>query len=335
METNPTYFIELLHRYFAGEANPDEITELSGWVAKGPANLKEFEEIARMYQIFDKTAIEKKTNLNTEWEKLQAKVSPSQQVIYTQKHDIEVKKLLWLRIVLMAAIFIFIAVAGLFVFNLFTKVETRIITASGAPVNSTLPDGTKVTLNSGTTLSFPSKFKDPKREVKLDGMAYFEVTHNELQPFFVNTENISIEVLGTSFYVNTKAAGNNVNVRVKEGIVAVYYTSRPQNVIVLNAGDSISVSKTEKSLMVPDNNIPSGAGKIVFDDQPLSQIVFQLNIIYNVHIKLASEDIANCRMTTTFENQSLDAVLNVISETLNLLVTKDGDTIIISGEGCL
>ena len=74
-----------------------------------------------------------------------------------------------------------------------------------------LPDGSTVTLNHYSSLSYPEKFKSDKREVKLNGEAYFEVSKNKKHPFIVQTETIDVQVLGTHF--NVDAYQNNPDVK--------------------------------------------------------------------------------------------------------------------------
>jgi transmembrane sensor len=334
METNLTYYTELLHRYFSGESTPKELKEISEWIKKDDANLKEFEELNKTNLLLQKSTIEKNIEVDDEWAKFKTAVSPTQQEIYTLKPERNVRKFSLIRVIQVAAIFIFVAIGGLFIINDFSKVEVKVLTTSNETINASLPDGTKVKINAGTTLSYPSKFKEAKRKVKLDGEAYFEVKHDELQPFLITAENICVEVLGTSFYVNTNAPGNNVDVKVTTGRVAVYYSDKPENKIILKAGENTSLSKTEQDFPASENIMPSVSEKIEFTDQPLSNIVSRLNRIYKSDIRLASGNIGDCRMTATIENQSLDAVLNVIKSTLDLQITRKGNSIIISGKGC-
>ena len=85
---------------------------------------------------------------------------------------------------------------------LLKQVSIRFIVPYGHKHSLILSDGTKVTLNSGSRLAFPSEFQDDKREVYLCGEGYFEVTKNPGKPFFVKTDNIDIKVLGTVFNIS-------------------------------------------------------------------------------------------------------------------------------------
>ena len=95
-------------------------------------------------------------------------------------------------------------------------------TPRGGQYRVTLPDGTKVWLNAASSITFPAAFTGNKREVKIDGEVYFEVTPNKQQPFMVNVDGrSSVEVLGTSFNVNAYRDEENINTTLLEGSVAV------------------------------------------------------------------------------------------------------------------
>ena len=84
-----------------------------------------------------------------------------------------------------------------------------------------LADGTKVWLNAGSRMAFPNKFSEKKREVFLEGEAYFEVAHNAKVPFYVNTNDISIKVLGTKFNISAYKTDKKTEAVLLEGKVAV------------------------------------------------------------------------------------------------------------------
>lgn len=94
-----------------------------------------------------------------------------------------------------------------------------------------LCDGTKVYLNSGTVFEFPSRFNGSKREVKLKGEAYFEVKRNEQQPFVVNTWEMAVKVLGTSFNVKSYTDEPGVYTTLVQGSIAILREGQPEKKI--------------------------------------------------------------------------------------------------------
>lgn len=94
-------------------------------------------------------------------------------------------------------------------------------TPAGGQYQITLSDGTKVWLNAGSSLYFPTVFNDKEREVELTGEGYFEVSHNEKWPFYVNVGDVNIKVLGTHFNVNAYNNAKNIRTTLTEGSVIV------------------------------------------------------------------------------------------------------------------
>jgi ferric-dicitrate binding protein FerR (iron transport regulator) len=91
----------------------------------------------------------------------------------------------------------------------------------GKKTTLVLADGTKVWINAGSRFAFPQKFEGNRREVHLDGEAYFEVTKNKNQPFIVSTQNIDVEVLGTKFNLSAYQSDNFCETVLLEGAVEV------------------------------------------------------------------------------------------------------------------
>ncbi len=91
----------------------------------------------------------------------------------------------------------------------------------GKKMHLILGDGTRVWLNAGSKMAFPSKFTGKKREVFLDGEGYFEVAHNQSQPFFVHTGDIAIKVLGTRFNISAYESDKLIETVLIEGSVAI------------------------------------------------------------------------------------------------------------------
>ncbi len=209
--------------------------------------------------------------------------------------------------------------------------------ASNVIESETLIDGTVITLNRNSTLTYPEKFKKEIREVELSGDAYFEVEHNKNQPFVIKSQDIEIEVLGTSFYVNAHEKNATVEVVVNSGGVAL--RSDKQNQVVLKAGDrGVFDKKTRQLTRYKNEDINYNSWKtrmLVFDDTELLEVVDKLNEVYNTNIEIINPEINDCHITVTFDNMSIEAVLNILGETLDIIIEKSKQGYIISGEGCI
>jgi transmembrane sensor len=121
-------------------------------------------------------------------------------------------------------------------------VKELVVQADQTIVNDTLPDGSIVTLNKGSQISYPSRFKSKTREVVLKGEAFFKVEPNKNKPFIVRANNIQITVVGTSF--NVKTENGITEVVVETGIVQVTTTDKT---VELTAGERATVSVENKT----------------------------------------------------------------------------------------
>ena len=135
-----------------------------------------------------------------------------------------------------------------------------------------LPDGSTVTLNHYSSLSYPEKFKSDKREVKLNGEAYFEVNKNKKHPFIVQTETIDVQVLGTHFNVDAYQNNPDVKTTLLTGSVAVSNKSKSVRVILkpneIAIYNKVEEKLTRKVLENVEDEISWRQGEFIFDDLP-------------------------------------------------------------------
>jgi ferric-dicitrate binding protein FerR (iron transport regulator) len=129
-----------------------------------------------------------------------------------------------------------------------------------------------------------------------------------------------------------------VEVVLTTGKVAVYYADKPEQKVILAPGERIEFPKANadftKTVNTDENYMAWKTKKLVFSDQPLSNIVDQLNKVYHANISVSEPNLGDCRMTATFDHQELDAVLKVVEATLDVDIHKKGNTFVISGQGC-
>ena len=123
-----------------------------------------------------------------------------------------------------------------------SKTMNTIEVPAGKSMDYILADGTLIKLNSGARLQYPMAFAKDRREVRLEGEAYFDVVHNDRQPFVVNTFACKIEVLGTTFSVNADAESGKFSAVLAEGSVKLSDISDPDKTIVMEPDQKVSFS---------------------------------------------------------------------------------------------
>jgi transmembrane sensor len=194
-------------------------------------------------------------------------------------------------------------------------------TACGTQTNFSLPDGTEVWLNSGSTLRYPGSFNgDKARSIELSGEGYFKVKRSPGHPFIVKTPEIDIQVLGTEFNVSAYTDFGSVTVAVATGKVSILSNSGKQKkaLLVMHPNEVIEYNKEENRLYhLREKSLGKYTawrdGIIMFYGDPIETVIHKLEKWYNVEITLADESLTRYRFTATFENETIDQVLNLLS----------------------
>ncbi len=206
-------------------------------------------------------------------------------------------------------------------------------TSKGQKLMLGLPDGTTVKLNANSSLSFPGDFSGSVREVVLSGEAFFEVTHDPSMPFVVKTPLGSTKVLGTSF--NVKSNSYKTEVTLVTGKVDV---SNDEQHVLLMPDQHASIKQDEAVITVATVDVSKYTewkdNIISFDDEPLSDVVRELEDWYGVEIKVSNPDLGSCRITGRYDNESLENVLESFRFMLKGSYTMNGTNITLSGKGC-
>lgn len=165
-----------------------------------------------------------------------------------------------------------------------TKVYNSVTTPPGERAAMVLSDGTKVYLTSNSYLKYPSSFDDNKREVTLVGRAYFEVTKSKV-PFVVNTSDMEIEVLGTSFDVESRTNQSNSNVILVEGSVKV---NTENESVVIKPNEQLSFHRitNKRTITTVDSKLLTmwKDGVLVLRGQSFNELLESLSAWYGVKI---------------------------------------------------
>ena len=180
----------------------------------------------------------------------------------------------------------------------------------GETLTLTLPDGSTVTLNSGSSLRYPSAFTTEKREVQLDGEAFFEVSSNPKKPFIVKTEILTTEVLGTSFNIEAFPSQNEARVTLVTGKVRVQAGAQQCE---LHPSQQAVFQKTTQQIQVQTvatNDFTDWKeGILRFRESSLPTVVQKIEKHYGVQIRLEVENAERCYLSGTFVKEDLNVVL--------------------------
>jgi ferric-dicitrate binding protein FerR (iron transport regulator) len=211
--------------------------------------------------------------------------------------------------------------------NATKKISYRTVaTQKGQQTDLRLKDGTKIKLNADSRLRVPENYGTKRRVVYLQGEAFFKVVHNEKIPFSVKTGSLMIRDVGTQFDVSAYDT-TNISIAVKEGAVSVGKISQrhPDSVQHLgelgkNKAGVFGQNGTFSISTIQNMSIFTGwtKGEFVFRDTPFSEVVQRLERRFNIEGKIADPKLKKRTLTATYEDLSLEQILNVLSVSLHI-----------------
>ncbi|MBE0650591.1 MAG: FecR domain-containing protein [Bacteroidales bacterium] len=195
-----------------------------------------------------------------------------------------------------------------------------------------LPDGSVAYLNGNSELTYPKKFNPTNRIVKLSGEAFFKVTKNPVKPFIVETQSARIRVLGTSFNVLAPLGANRVEVLVKTGIVSLSPIHNQKDKLYLKKGEFglMEAGKTQRAIDPGENYLSWQTKKFQFKNENLKNVTEVLSHAYATHILLESDSLEQLRLTSTYNQVSLETIIKSLCLTFHLKSNQNGDEIILS-----
>lgn len=278
---------KLLQKYIVGDVTPQEKETVLQWIKADKKNMNEFLSARKLYDF-------------TIWQ--------PDQIMETSSSNSKLRKISF-EFVKIAAIFI----GAILLVTYFYQTKDmsvaekttlqKLYVPAGQRAELTLSDGTKVWLNAKTTFTFPDRFDSHRRDVILDGEAYFDVTHNEEAPFIIRTEKYTIKVLGTEF---------NLRAYNEEDIIPFETALIDGSVEIESADHSTKKLLRPKEKAYADNGQlqvePIAGfnpylwkeGLICFDDNSLTDIFKKLEFYYSIPIKIENKRVLNNRYTGKF-----------------------------------
>lgn len=272
-----------------------------------PTDEKDKITVERIFEVREKVSHSRHLKSeNTAWNELKKQIIPKQ---------------FWRELLKYAAIVIVSLLVGGSAIWVYTKMNSPIpeyasITAPNGQIsNLTLFDGTNIWLNAGSTLKYQQNFNTDKREVFLEGEAYFDVTKNKERPFVVNAGNSQIKVLGTVFNVKAYLDEPKVETVLVEGKVEF---SAQGKTVLLKPGEHVLFSENTKRITKTAVNTHEytswKGGKIYFNNESLLELTVQLERWYEVKFRFTEEHIKKYRFTGVInKDKTLDYTLNIIA----------------------
>lgn len=243
----------------------------------------------------------------------------------TQDTDIQPEKVRTLKWRWIAAAAVFIIAAGLS----FLTIPVQKSASYGEISTVTLPDESKVTLNSGTSITYNRLFNFTDREVSLKGEAYFEVKEGD-QPFLVHTSNATVKVLGTSFNIRSwqDIQIPETSVILTEGSLAFYPTGKPDKSITLEPSQKSTLQNIDGTPKEPvevskEKTLAWMNNQFAFEEMPLIKIIREIERRFDLKIRIEPKEILFDTLTIYY-NQKVKAeqIINDICQSKALSYRK-------------
>ena len=191
-----------------------------------------------------------------------------------------------------------------------------VVTQLGERSQVVLPDGTKVWLNSSSSVEYVAPFFSRQRRVKMEGEAYFEVEHDRRAPFVVSTNGLDIEVLVTRFNIRNDDNEHRITTVLLEGAVKAYASGREQASVRLHPAQQLVFDTRTHAMRLTD--CPSAErsinwidGRFCFEHDTFGEIVAELKRYYNVDIRFMDNRLRDMRFSGNFRVE--DGIYHIMS----------------------
>lgn len=213
-----------------------------------------------------------------------------------------------------------LAAAVFYYLNVLAKDQmVEIYVPYGAKKQLTLPDGSMVSLNSGTTFSYPKEFSNEMRAVKLTGEAYFKVTRDTSKPFIVETNHLRVRVLGTQFNVKAYADDSRTVATLTRGKIEVITTTKS---CILKPNQQLTynnkTSKIDIAHVLADETIGWNRGQLIFVNSTLDEILKTMERHFKISFVADEELVSSGEYYTIkfFRNENPKQILDVLKDVI-------------------
>ncbi|WP_207425241.1 FecR family protein [Pedobacter sp. SYSU D00535] len=312
---------ELLVKYLLKETTAEEEQRVQNWLESDLENQKEFARMELIWSHSKNLASKSTVDENAAWDRFKKRLPQEQPQIVPIK-ALTVKSI-WLKV---AAVLVLIS--GAWFMYQYLNVQSDSLIAAQSVVTETLPDGSEVTLNKHSEISYAFSRSRKQRLVTLEkGEVFFKVSPDKEKPFIIKMDKLSVKVVGTSF--NIKHTKNQTEVIVETGVVEV---SSSQQQVRLRKGEKV-VFRDQETMEVEKNTDQLynyyRTKEFVADNTPLWRVVEVLNEAYQTEIVIENPEIRNLTITTTFKNEPIENILQVIKDTFDISVERRDERFIL------
>lgn len=307
--------------YFEGRLSIEERNAFESLQQTSLDFKKEVDDIRFIWETTAELKLHKQINTEQNWKKVSKQIIADK---YRKKilHFIRTSAAVLLVPVLIATYSLFNTLKE---WNNIPVEQVEQTTAYGLISKVTLPDGSEVWLNSGSSISYPKRFVKNKRNVQLTGEAYFKVTADKSNRFDVLTLNgLQVSAYGTEFNVKAYEDEEKIETTLAKGHVEVSEVGQPTSK-TLRPGEQVVFYKNTNRMEVEKVNLAVETswkdGKMIFRRANMNEITQRLARHFNVDIQLEGEELYDYKYSATFTTETLNEILLLLEKTAPIKCT--------------
>lgn len=330
MQTSNT-FDDLLEKKLAGNIFPEEDALLSKMIEDDPEKKKSYDQMQSLNELTFLFNTKKSFDSAQAFQKFQTSIGQVTEVV--KKKAIVSKKTYWLSIA--ASLLLVSSLSWYFLLNTASKRITH-VAVEAKTLEVHLPDGSIVTLNKGSEISYAEDFPMSGRNVTLGGEALFNVVRDEQSPFRVTAGSSITTVLGTSF--NIKAfKDSSVKIDIISGKVAFAQKEDQTQKVILEKGDAAMLRKGGdiKKIAGSINAMAWKTKKLSFREATMRLVVNDLENYFKIKFVIEDPKILDCLFTSDFEAPDVYEILEELRITMGLAYERVSEGIRLKGDACL
>lgn len=193
----------------------------------------------------------------------------------------------------------------------------ELVVPNGVKQTVTLADGSKLAINAGSRITYPSKFTGKSREIFLDGQVVADIASNPRRPFVIHTSQLDVKVLGTEFELKAYSNSNVADLHLFKGSVLMS-SSKCESQMVVQPGEYVQYDKklgtlNKTSFSLSEYKTFMESGTIMFNKVSLRDACEELERIFGKQIVITDEKLASRMLFAFFSNgESLDLILKAL-----------------------
>lgn len=338
--------LESIIQFIEGNIGEAEKQLVESWMNAGSQNRKLFNRIKEVWMVPEEIGALRKEQIEKDWSnvllKIQKSENGSSEALQTTTKRNSLKS--FIRIA--ASVLIIASIFGAYLAGRFRQSQmneprlsyNEIVVPNGQRSQIILSDSSHVWINAGSKLRFANQFDGDKREVWLDGEAFFNITKDDEKPFYVHTSDLNVKVHGTSFNIAAYANEDIIETSLLEGSVSIQTNGtqggqseevflKPSHKALFLKREDVKVSEetrrefsqplvANKIIISKPVDIKTAVswteGKLVFSDETFDHIVVELERKYDVRIFVEDETINKTKYTGVLKNISIEQALKAI-----------------------